>query len=238
MTKLDAPLRVKQKPYRWKLVLIKLSLVVGSVIFSLILGEVTLRLFSSGYSPLFLNFYRLDDDGILTLIPNIERRHLTGEFDVTVTTNSEGLRDRSSPVKGENGTILGIGDSMAFGMGVELDQSFYYLAEEALRPSAIRFVKAGIPATGTIDQLKWLQHYGDRYNPRVIVLSFCVFNDFTDNQVGGVPAQFTVRDGVLTGIKKSRNNEPAAGSYRWRWEMQQELKRSSLLAQKAAEVWF
>lgn len=218
----------------WKQVLSRLSLVTGSLIFGLLLCEVIVRLFYPGYSNIFLDIYELDNDGVLILTPNIERRHLTSEWDVMVTTNSEGLRDNPTPVSSENGTVLGVGDSMAFGWGVELSQSYHFVAEENLRPNAIRIVKAGISGTGPSDQLKWLQHYGERYNPSMVLLSFYVGNDFADVQMGGVSEQFTVRDGLM--VKKPLDKETGSTWFR---DAKEKLKRSSLLAQKVAEViWY
>lgn len=226
-----------RRPNRYKRAILNLSLAVGSVVFGLVLCEVVLRVFSPGYSPLFLDIYRMDDAGILMLEPNIERRHLTNEFDVKVVTNADGLRDWATPSSDKTKRVVGVGDSMAFGWGVELEQSLYALTEQSFDPNEIRIVKAGIPATSTIDQIKWLQQYGDSYQPRAVVVSFCVFNDFTDNLVGGVPERFTVRDGLMVWFDK-----PAASEERSRakaaWELRDKIKRSSLLVQKAAQVWW
>ena len=226
----EAP--AKPQANRYKQVVLKICVLLGSVVFTLVVSEIALRIFYPGYSPLFLDIYQMDQSGVLMLRPNIERRHLSNEFDVTVKTNAEGLRDRVTPVPDKNGRVLGIGDSMAFGWGVELEQSYYYLAEESLRPNEIQIVKAGIPATGTIDQFKWLRHYGDAYKPRAVVLSFCVFNDFTDNLAGGVSKRFTVRDGLMVWFNEENRSKLSVSA------LNEKIKRSSLLAQKAAQVWW
>jgi len=230
MTSSPPPPPAGQLRPRSKQVLAKLILGFVSAAVSLVLCEVLLRLFSPGYSPLFLDIYRLDDYGVLGLRPNVTRRHLTAEWDVTVAINGEGLRDRSTPMADAGGRILGVGDSFAFGWGVEVQESFLFRAEELLRPEAIRVVKAGIPGTGPNDQLLWLQHHGESFRPGLVIVSFFVGNDFVDVQMGGVAKQFTVRDGLMA--RKSLDEQPPS----LRAALVARLKRSSLLAQKVAEL--
>ena len=139
--------------YRRKSLLVNLSLLLGSLAFGLILCEATLRLVAQDDSPLSMDIYQLDSYGLLSLKPNVTRRHFTSEWNVTIAINSEGLRDRQSPVPDTRGRILALGDSFAFGWGIELPETYLYIAEEQLRSEAIRVIKARIPGTDTTDQL-------------------------------------------------------------------------------------
>ncbi len=213
-------------------IFLKLFLLFASTALSLVLCEVGLRLISPGYSPISLDIYHFDEHGVLAMRPNLSRRHLTAEWDVAVTLNADGLRDRDQPVNSSGGTILAIGDSFAFGWGVELTDTFLYRAEEALRPEAVRVIKAGIPGTGTSDQLLWLEHYGQRFQPGLVIVCLFVGNDFVDVQKGGVAQQFIVKDGLME--KKTIEGKPPS----WRQAVIGKLKRSSLLAQRVAQlVW-
>lgn len=205
-------------------------LVIGSLAFCLALMEGGLRLFLSSHSPLSLDIYRLDEHGLLGLRPGVTRRHVAAQWDVTVAINAEGLRDRSEPVPDRNGRILAVGDSMQFGWGAELSQSYLYLVEEGLAGDAIRVVKAGMPGTGTSDQAQWLQAHGDRYSPRLVIVSFFVGTDFVDCQMGGVPQQFTIEDGLM--VRRSLTKE---GGSRLK-EAKDWIKRSSMLAQLVAQL--
>ena len=149
-------------------------------------------------APLFdLPIYRRDTQGNLLLRPGLRRRHVTRHWDVTVAINEQGWRDASDPMPSEGPTLLGLGDSFAFGWGVELEESLFFLVEERLkRVRATRFVKAGVPGTGPSDQWKLLPALWERYRPSIVVLVFFVGNDFTDVQMGG-SSQFEVRDGYL-----------------------------------------
>ncbi len=215
---------------RWTAWLGRLLLLVSTVALGLGACEAVLRLVSPGYSPLFLDIFAVDDYGELALRPGVTRRHVTREWDVTVTTNAEGLRDRSVPVEGPAGNVVVVGDSFAFGWGVELPDAFPYVAEEALRPDGRRVVKAGLPGTGTSDQARWLDHYGDKHRPAGVVVAFFVGNDFTDVQMGGFPAQFTVQDGQM--VKISLGDEaPSRLRAAKEW-----LRHHSLLAQRVAQL--
>src|SRR5262245_16206279 len=132
--------RMRRVASFWRRCLFTTLLVCGSSAVSLLLLEGGLRLFLSDHSPLNLDIYRLDEHGLLGLRPGVTRRHVSSEWDVTVAINMEGLRDRSEPVLGRNGRILALGDSIQFGWGVQLSQTYLYIVEEGL--DSVRVVKA------------------------------------------------------------------------------------------------
>ena len=174
----------------------KIALFLAGVLLALAIAEVAARyLFAA---PLLdLPIYRRDTQGNLLLRPGLRRRHVTRHWDVTVAINEQGWRDSSDPTPSGGPTLLGLGDSFAFGWGVELEESLFFLVEERLkRVRASRFVKAGVPGTGPSDHWKLLPALWERHRPSIVVLVFFVGNDFTDVQMGG-SAQFEVRDGYL-----------------------------------------
>lgn len=217
---------------RWRNGFVAVLLVLGSVTVGLAILEGVLRLFFSGHSPLYLDIYRLDEHGLLGLRPGITRRQITPHWDVTIALNREGLRDRAEPVPDRNGRIVALGDSMQFGWGVELPQTYLYIVEEGLVSDSVRVVKAGMPGVGTSDEAQWLQAHGDQYSPRMVIVSFFVGNDFVDCQMGGVLGQFTVRDGLM--VKRPHDKD----DYSRLRETTEWIKRTSLLAQQGAQlVW-
>jgi len=214
----------------------KLTLLAGSLAVALALAELTLRLVSPGYSPLFLDIYREDGHGLILLEPNLRRKHVTAEWRVTVETNADGLRDRTAPLPDSGGRVLGLGDSFAFGWGVEFEEAFLTRAEGRLRPRAVRIVKAGLPGTGPTDYASFLAAYGERYDPDLVLVAVFVGNDFADALMGGVGGQFTVRNGLM--LKREPEGEEARRPPLLR-RAREWLKSSSLLAQQGAQaLWF
>jgi hypothetical protein len=194
-------------------------LAAASFAFALLLGEALLRWVFHAAPLLDVDIY-VKEAGILRLRPGLRRRHVTRHWDVTIATNAEGFRDRDPPAASSAPPVLSLGDSFAFGWGVQLEQTYSYLLEDRL--GSVRVVKAGVPGTGPGDQLRLLDTLWDRYHPQLVLLGFFVGNDFTDVQVGGA-AQFEVEDGLLI----RRELRPPSLAVRSR----QKLLRSSHLLQ-------
>ena len=202
----------------------KIALFLAAALLALATAEFAARyLFAA---PLLdLPIYRRDTEGNLLLRPGLRRRHVTRLWDVTVAINEQGWRDSGDPISGEGPTLLGLGDSFAFGWGVELEESLFFLIEERLkRVRATRFVKAGVPGTGPSDQWKLLPALWERYRPSIVVLVFFVGNDFTDVQMGG-SSQFELRDGYLR--RRPLPDQP----HSWLNAVSWELARYSRLVQ-------
>jgi hypothetical protein len=119
--------------------------------------------------------------------PHIDGTVRTPEFTFRVTTNSLGLREgtREIPAMKSTYRILGLGDSFAFGLGVDADHSYLRRTEQCLnaapRPGgAVEVINAGIPASGTADQLAFFLDVGRGLEPDLVWLSF-YYNDVQDN---------------------------------------------------------
>jgi hypothetical protein len=92
--------------------------------------------------------------------------------------NSLGLRDieilpTSKP------TILFVGDSFVYGMGVADDERFTDRLREQL--PQFRIVNAGVSGYGTDQAYLLMRRLWPRLKPSVVVLIFCVVNDHIDN---------------------------------------------------------
>ncbi len=203
----------------WKTWRARALLLVAGLAAAFLSGEALLRWVFHAAPLLDLDIYYLDSAGNLRMKPGARRRHVTRQWDVRIAINQEGFRDRTQAVGSPVSPVLGLGDSMAFGWGVNLEETFYYQLEERLNQKRpIRVVKAGTPGTGPGDQLRFLRTIGDQYRPQLVVLGFFVGNDFTDVQMGGLE-QFHVEDGLLI----RRAPRPASGLAAWG----QKLLRSS-----------
>jgi hypothetical protein len=191
-------------------------------------AEFVLRYWLHAAPQLELDLYARDTEGNLRLRPDITRRHVTRLWDVEIRTNAEGWRDHVDA--GREAAVLGLGDSMAFGWGVEFEESFLFLAEQQLRrEQPVRLVKAAVPGTGPGDQFRLLRSIWRRYNPHAVLLCFFVGNDFVDVQMGGT-AQFDVEDGLL--VRRAIDGQAPSLLARARTQ----LIRSSHLLQLARAV--
>jgi lysophospholipase L1-like esterase len=104
---------------------------------------------------------------------------------VPVSTNSWGLRDREYAPPA-NGTlrIYALGDSLVFGYGVPIEETYTRVLEHLLQQRLgrpVEVVNGGIPGYGTLQELAFLQETLAEVKPDVVLLVFSVLNDASDN---------------------------------------------------------
>ncbi len=105
------------------------------------------------------------------------------DFHNEVTINSLGLRGPEVPPKPTGGfRILSIGDSFAFGYGVEPDESYAGVLEAHLRTTQLEIecLNGGVPGYGVPDAVDWLETYGLDLKPDLVLLSVYLGNDIMD----------------------------------------------------------
>ncbi len=199
-------------------------------LFAVFAGEMLLRYVFPVAPQLNVDIYRRDEAGNLRLRPGIRRRHVTRLWDVEVAINREGWRDWAEPITTQGWVWLGLGDSFAFGWGVDLEQTYLSVLERKRNQQLyLRIVKAGIPGTGSSDQFQLMTTVWDRYRPHAVILSFFVGNDFYDVQMGGA-RQFDVQGGLLI-------HRPLAGQLPSLWtRLRDSMVRSSHLLQLGRAV--
>jgi hypothetical protein len=119
----------------------------------------------------------------------------TGEFRFEIAINSLGLRYREIPRAKPPGTfrILALGDSFVLGHGMAAESSFVAVAERELAARSARaggprmeILNAGVGKWGTAQEYLYLTQEGFGFEPDVVVLAFCVDNDFENNLDAGV----------------------------------------------------
>ncbi len=94
-----------------------------------------------------------------------------------IRTSSLGLRGPDYPPAPAPGIfrLLGVGDSVTFGQGVTVDETFLAVAEAALatkRP--VEAINAGVPSWDLRQQLRWIEHRGLDLEPSLLILFFYV----------------------------------------------------------------
>jgi hypothetical protein len=114
-------------------------------------------------------------------------RHYPGAYTFSYTNNSQGWRGPREYQVGKPGQerVLVLGDSFAYGFGVDDDQTFAARLEQDLRKEhpAIEVMNAGNPGKGTDYALKCFETVGRKFHPVLTILGF-FSNDFQDNERG------------------------------------------------------
>ena len=163
-------------------VLINLSLLLLSTLLALILSEIALRLM--GLDPLYVSperdrFWKYD--ALLGWVhePGQAGIFETPQFRTAVRINEKGLRDRGHSYERQNDIerILVLGDSFAWGYGVEESERFSQLLEESL---GVEVINAGVSGYSTDQELLWYRNEGIKYETDLVILVLAG-NDVGDN---------------------------------------------------------
>jgi hypothetical protein len=145
-----------------------------------------------------------------TMNPAFRGRFRQREFDTAVAIDSLGIRDREyGPSRPGTRRIVVLGDSYTFGWGVEAGERYVDRLETLLNgrgSSRWEVVKAGINAYGTREEGLWLSEYGWALDPELVILEFCMGNDYADNFAPG----YRVEDGYLVAKRPAPDADAAA----------------------------
>jgi lysophospholipase L1-like esterase len=128
---------------------------------------------------------------------------------VRVATNEHGFRGRVSTARRpEPGTtrVIGVGDSVMWGTGVDQEDSFLgRLADqlEAARPGEFEVINAGVVGYSTLQEAVFLEQRLLEFSPDVVVVNFCA-NDMLPTEDPFGSARRMVVD-YLTGLLQEPN---------------------------------
>jgi len=163
-------------------ILINVSLIIISTLFALVLSEIALRIM--GLQPLYVSperdrFWKYDPLLGWAHEPGQEGIFETPQFRTFVRINENGLRDRQHSYERQNDIerILVLGDSFAWGYGVEETERFSQLLEESLE---VEVINAGVSGYSTDQELLWYRNEGIKYETDLVILEIAG-NDVGDN---------------------------------------------------------
>lgn len=145
---------------------------VVSILLAVLVAEVGLRLLGLGPQP---TINRFDPDTGWSKKPDTSSHKKTSEFDITITTNSLGLRDdpMTGPAK-PAGTrrVVVLGDSFALGYTVDRDDLFVDLLERWWKAEGrpLDVVNSGTEGWSTDQEAVWLEKNGAAFQPDLVLL--------------------------------------------------------------------
>ena len=168
---------------------------VGGITLALTLGllEIGLRLFAPQISPemryeVLAGLFTNDAATGYRNAPGAQVRQHDSETDTTYDINAQGLREARliGPPAPDTTRVLALGDSFAFGAGVDADQTYAHLLNgiPAGDGTPLDVVNGGVDGYGTDNEAAWLTAYGWAFQPRIVLLGFFVGNDTYDNFLG------------------------------------------------------
>ena len=167
-------------------VVAKLALAGVSTLIAIGAGELSLR--AAPTSELYMNMRNVVQQQCTRPHPQcqyVNRENYQGEFNnrefrTRVKINSQMLRDREFPYEKLAGTrrCLVLGDSFAFGWGVEAEETAAKVIEGSL--SGAEVLNGGCSGWGSLQELAFLKEEGVRYHPDLVLL-FYGENDSIDN---------------------------------------------------------
>ena len=157
--------------------------------FSLILGELVLRLMGISYPSFYtVDFHR--GYGLRPRAQGISAREGKGLMRV----NSDGFRGAEVEVSPQPGRlrVAFLGDSFTEAQQVNEEETFIGKIQITLStrscpllrryPQGVEFLNFGVGGYGTGQQLLTWRHLAKRYRPELVVLVIYPGNDFTDNE--------------------------------------------------------
>lgn len=167
---------------RQRAILINVGLLTVSIIFTLLVSEMVLRLV--GFTPMLVSperdrFWKYD--ALLGWVhqPGQEGIFEMAQFRTSLHINQKGLRGREYPYErtSDAGRILVLGDSFAWGYGVEESERFSELLANSMDAEVIN---AGVSGYSTDQELLWFRNEGVKYDPDLVILVLAG-NDIGDN---------------------------------------------------------
>ncbi len=162
--------------------LIGFAVFFAACIFSLVALEVALRLVypqmleSEQYDSVIGWQNRQNFQGLLRSNDGID-------YVVTQHINSKGFR--GGEVNGSAIKILVVGDSFAFGSGVQDTETFSYLLERDLRSKDfdVSVLNAGVKGYNVEQYYLYLKYKGLNYSPDLVIVSFFAGNDLENKNL-------------------------------------------------------
>jgi SGNH hydrolase-like domain, acetyltransferase AlgX len=157
--------------------------------------EGALRAFWPQDVPFFARLFVEDPAVGMRHVPHTRSQMNSEAGPVPVRINSRGYRGREYPWDAASGfRILALGDSFAFGFGVQEDDTYLARMERALADRHVEVINAGLAGMGPDNEARLLAADGPGLRPDLVLVAFFVGNDLIDALTG--IARTVLRDGA------------------------------------------
>jgi lysophospholipase L1-like esterase len=127
---------------------------------------------------------------------------------IRVVTNAAGFRGRDYPLEKARAVrrIVGLGDSLMFGWGVEQGQDYLSLLEARLAGSGERWeaVNTAVPGYNAAMEVETLKAKALRYRPDLVVYGFCANDASLPNFIRPLRSPLSLREVFLWEFLRSR----------------------------------
>jgi hypothetical protein len=155
--------------------LFRLIALTVSTTVALLVAELAVRLFMP--QVVFPRYVTDGGFGVRVNVPSVRYWHTSPEMRAEFRINSKGIRsDREDAFEKAPGTlrVVCIGDSFTQGYEVEVEESYPYLLEKALRERGLQVevLNLGVSGFGTAEELIMLTEYGLRFDPDAVVVGY------------------------------------------------------------------
>ena len=162
-------------------------LVVAGTLVGLSLGELMLRVMAPQVFPIHPPGIYVADPAVgYALTPGFRGELRRSEFRDTIQISDFGFRGADPhPLAEPSFRVFVLGDSQAFGFGVDGDETFSVQLERLLHARNsdidVQVINGGVPGYGTADQLAMLRSRGPAVEPDLVVVQFLSVNDLIEN---------------------------------------------------------
>jgi len=174
--------------HRQRQAVLKVAIIGLSGAVSLLIAEAVIRIALPFYSPARQIAFHYNRDGVPLGTPDSKARIATpkGDWDIVVTFNRYGLRDSKDLAQSKPGDLFVVGDSFAFGWGLEGDERFSDRLQRILRRPVYN---VAIP--GDIVDYQRLRDYAERNGAKIdrLIVALCMENDLRNYRADGIPVQ-------------------------------------------------
>ncbi len=179
-----------------------LLLMIGSLTVSgvglLLLLEIFLRVF--GNPSVTPGYVQTSAQRRYTLKPNFVGKTYSARCEI----NSLGLRDHERSVLDKAYRIVVLGDSIAFGIGVEVERTFPKIVESRLNEEfgdrfPVQVFNLSVPSYNTFQEYLYLRESYSTFRPDMILVVYCAQNDaihvsIQDSGINRHPMVMTIKN--------------------------------------------